>query len=544
MSSFFFLYFFTFFPVFVFSKFFHFHSELISPCDGTIQVDFLKHNHIFKFKANEPIILDKWYLHVQKINVHVICNPGFIASFNYRGNVNEKLIISDQRWLCNGGIPEIYDGIPYSFSTFDTLKSLWIGYHDDSTISCTIHPDAYIDYIPITYTESPTSFARPALTSFPTTQTIEPTSNIMSYTKNPTKVITKSPSINDDEVITPVPTPYLTSLPISAPTPYFTWSPTPAPTPSPVSYTTPAPTPSPVSYTTPAPTPYFTWSPTPSPTPYVTPAPTPSPTPYVTPAPTPSPISYMTPAPTPSITPYFTSGIDDNVETYATYSVRIITDENSLNIESNNFEISFYKHSNYTFLPNDFSIDRWSKLNLRMNYGYGKECDTDLSISFRAENDINLNTIKNILNNENFQNDIGTDICEIKNVGSSLLSQCKFLKETCQKNYDCCNGASCINGKCVLQDEYDCPLQCNSLQTIQHSEWKGYIETKQKFELSLELLSGVGKIFIFGKNKKIIKMNHQSLTIQLDENNIYFIKINLDESLCHFPVVLSSQCRF
>ena len=488
MLSFFFLYFFLFFPVFVFSKFFHFHSELISPCDGTIQVDFLKHNHIFKFKANEPIILDKWYLHVQKINVHVICNPDFIATFNYRGNVNEKLIISDQRWLCNGGIPEIYDGIPYSFSTYDTLKSLWIGYHDESTISCTIHPDAYIDYIPITYTESPTSFARPALTSFPTSQTIEPTSNIMSYTKNPTKVITKSPSINDGEVMTA------------------------------------APTPSPTSYVTPAPTPYFTWSPTP--------------------APTPSPTSYVTPAPTPSITPYFTSGIDDNVETYTTYSVRIITDENSLNIASNNFEISFYKHSNYTFLPNDFSIDRWSKLNLRMNYGDGKECDTDLSISFNAKSDINLDTIKNILNNDNFQNDIGTDICEIKNVGSSLLSQCKFLKETCQKNYDCCNGASCINGKCVLQDEYDCPLQCNSLQTIQHSEWKGYIETKQKFELSLELLSGVGKIFIYGKNKKIIKMNHQSLTSQLDENNIYFIKINLDESLCHFPVVLSSQCRF
>ena len=511
MLTFFYFYFLC-FPAFVFSKFYHFQSELISPCDGTIQIDFFKHNHIFKFKANQPLLIDNWYLHIQKLNVHVVCNSDFIASFNYRGNVNEKLIISDQRWLCNGGIPEIYDGFPYFFSTFDTLKSLWIGYHDDSTISCTIHPDVYIDYIPITYTESPTSLARPALTSFPTSQTIEPTSNTMSYTKNPTKVITKSPSINDDEIVTSVPTPLITP----APTPYLTWSPTPSPT----SYVTP----SPPSYMTPAPTPYFTWSPTP--------------------LPTPSPTSYVTPAPTPSITPYFTSGIDDNVETYTTYSVRIITDENSLNIASNNFEISFYKHSNYTFLPNDFSIDRWSKLNLRMNYGDGKECDTDLSISFNAKSDINLDTIKNILNNDNFQNDIGTKICEIKNVGSSLLSQCKFLKETCQKNYDCCNGASCINGKCVLQDEYDCPLQCNSLQTIQHSEWKGYIETKQKFELSLELLSGVGKIFIYGKNKKIIKMNHQSLTIQLDENNLYFIKINLEESLCHFPVVLSSQCRF
>ena len=62
------------------SKFYNFKLELISPCDGKLQINFVKLNHIFPFYANQPLFIDNWYLYIHSIIVHYITSHYIAAN--------------------------------------------------------------------------------------------------------------------------------------------------------------------------------------------------------------------------------------------------------------------------------------------------------------------------------------------------------------------------------------------------------------------------------------------------------------------------------
>ena len=199
---------------FVSAKFFENEIEIISPCDGSVKFNFWKHNQQFLFKANEPLYLQKWYVKIEKVIVEMDCIPNFTAMFNFRGNINDKLIVSDSNWKCDNVPAQIFTKkndfwVPsYVFQNFDMLISYWIGLNTLSKLQCIITPDNYIDSVMTTIPDMESSAPIPSpLTLSPTFVEKE-----NSYTQNPTIMITKSPSsilppIPTTAPITPSPTP-------------------------------------------------------------------------------------------------------------------------------------------------------------------------------------------------------------------------------------------------------------------------------------------------------------------------------------------------
>ena len=511
----FFTLFMTFFPV-VFSKFYHFYGELISPCDGELKVSFAKHYHTFPFKAWVPLVFDRWLLYTNEINVHVQCLPTDEAKFNTRMSVNEKLISSNQNWKCDNQIVDIFDDDPFVFGMFDLLKSFWIGRTDQSEIFCVLYPETYEEDLFIGETWSPT---------VSTEETKQPTI-VSDFTRNPTVEITKSPvSFNDDYTpsvtSTPVPTPSFTWNPTPAPTPSFTWNPTPAPTASP----TPAPTPSlltpapTASLLTPAPTASLL---TPAPTAsLLTPAPTPSPTPaptasLLTPAPTPS---LLTPSsPTPTVSPTM-----NRVEKITDIVVDLITDDGILDIDPFVMIDVMNEISNNTMNLFDYQLKSWQSILQQFGNEDWTGCNNKVQIEMSSDSFITTQLLKNVLEDPSLPEKTNVKVCDVIHIDMTSEDTCHFLSETCQSNLDCCDTAICSENICNVPFDTSCPFDCGSSFRLTDVKETGYFQSMDAsvLDISCNEPNVVLRIYHYS----LIKLAMGELKLTTEPFKIYRIEI-------------------
>ena len=170
------------------SKFYNLKLELVSPCDGKLQINFVKLNHIFPFYANQPLFIDNWYLYIHSILVNVDCLPDTVAMFGTRMTVNEKIIVSDTNWKCNQKTSVYNQNVyPHTFTYYELSPSSYIGSQDNHKISCILDPETYSSSNIVLDTSLVPTYSPTVLQSM----TKSPTMMFYS-TKNPTKLITKT----------------------------------------------------------------------------------------------------------------------------------------------------------------------------------------------------------------------------------------------------------------------------------------------------------------------------------------------------------------
>jgi hypothetical protein len=491
----------------VFAKFFNDQIEIISPCDGAIKFDFFKHNHYFPFTANNALQLQQYYLKINKITVTIDCNPDYPAMFNLRANINDKLIVSDNKWICNNHKSKVYvskEGYftpDYTFQNFDMLMSFWIGFDNLSKITCTLIPDDYVDSV-IDTIPSQTESSTSAPTKTPST-----VSSML--TKNPTYQITKSPTLYkpSSALETFSPTTQITDNPTNE----FTWAPSPAPT----------------SLMIPSPAPTSLMIPSPAPTSLMIPSPAPTTT-------IPTAVDTQTAR---TMSP--TSIIDIYDGFPFEISVNIVSNDKILTINSNLLIGELETYTNNSFI--DFNLQSTNRLNLRLGLGNErwKDCQLHSTFSLNTDKIPSINNLKQCFESKEFQDDMGWIICEIRSIDILYRENCKALNEACNQDFDCCNEATCKDKTCSLENEGIEKLICNSNIANFESEWFGYIVTED-CEKGL-LIEAEGKdIYVYDKPDRLLRMDDDSLYITLEPLQIYYVKIITRDFTCKKPV--STTC--
>ena len=506
----------TFFYPFVSAKFYHFHGELISPCDGELKVSFAKHYHIFPFKAWVPLMFDRWLLYTQSLKVHVQCLPHDQAMFNTRMSVNEKLIASNQNWKCNEETADIFDGYSFNFEMFDLLKSFWVGKKSTPEISCVLYPEMYEEDLYIGETWTPTVSVE---------RTKQPTI-LSDFTRNPTIPITKTPAYDNDD-ISPAMTPSPTVM-TPSPTPSFTWSPTPLPTPSPTSMT-PLPTPSPTSMT-PLPTPLPT-SMTPLPTPLpniMTPLPTPLPN-IMTPLPTPSPTStplpnIMTPSPT--------------NEDATVIVIDMVTDNSILEIDPFVLMDVMNEISNNTMNLYDYRLKSWQTVLQSFGNENWTGCDNKVQIEMNSDASVPTQLLKRVLEDSKLPEQTNIKVCDIIHIDITSEDTCHLLTEACQSSLDCCDTAVCVQNVCTVPFDSSCPLACDSSFRLVGPKETGYFQSTENTVVDISCTEPDVVIRIY--HYSLIKLAMGGVNVKTEPFKIYRIEME-KPSDCH-EIQIQIEC--
>lgn len=116
---------------------YNFQLELTSNCKGDIHLFFWKNFYIFRFRPNEIIYLHKILLPIKNLKIVVYCPSNETALFHLYSKINDKLLISDPEWKCNGySVDTYYSPISDNLYHYPFNNSYWIGYHNESIISC------------------------------------------------------------------------------------------------------------------------------------------------------------------------------------------------------------------------------------------------------------------------------------------------------------------------------------------------------------------------------------------------------------------------
>ena len=109
--------------------------------------------------------------------------------------------------------------------------------------------------------------------------------------------------------------------------------------------------------------------------------------------------------------------------------------------------------------------------------------------------------------------------------------------QPCETNMDCCNEATCQDGKCSIKTDAMEKISCNSEFEFQEKEWWGFFSTDD-CEKGLSIEAKNHYIFIYDRPSKLMEMEYENLNIMLQPFRIYYIQIIKKKMTCDDSVVI------